>query len=178
MNRDQLARSAHREIGTCDNNRTIRVAELERRVLDGIAEILREYQAEQKRLRSGACRQRREVEKRVFALDRQIINIVDAIAEGAATAAMKTKLIELEDEKESLSSEMAGFAQADNVVVLHFAAVGAYRKKVAELQVALTTDDQERREARGHRALACQRHPRRPVGRARSGRIARLWCTG
>ena len=35
-NRDQLACSAHREKGTCDNIRTIRVAELERRVLDGI----------------------------------------------------------------------------------------------------------------------------------------------
>jgi site-specific DNA recombinase len=156
-NRDQLACSAHREKGTCDNNRTIRVAELERRVLDGIerrllspdtiAEFLREYQAEQKRLRSEACRQRREVEKRVSALDRQIINIVDAIAEGVATVAMKAKLIALEGEKETLSAKMAGFAQADNVVVLHPAAVDAYRKKVAELQAALTMDDQERREA-------------------------------
>ena len=60
---------------------------------------------------------------------------------------MKAKLIELEGEKETLSSKMAGFAQADNVVVLHPAAVDAYRKKVAELQAALTTDDQERREA-------------------------------
>ena len=156
-NRDQLACSAHREKGTCDNNRTIRVADLERRVLGGIerrllapetiAEFLQEYQAEQKRLRTEACRQQREADKRMSALDRQIINIVDAIAEGVATAAMKAKLIELEGEKETLSSKMAGFAQADNVVVLHPAAVDAYRKKVAELQAALTTDDQERREA-------------------------------
>ena len=156
-NRDQLACSAHREKGTCDNNRTIRVADLERRVLNGIerrllapetiAEFLQEYQAEQKRLRTEACRQHREADKRMSALDRQIINIVDAIAEGMATAAMKAKLIELEGEKETLSSKMAGFAQTDNVVVLHPAAVDAYRKKVAELQAALTTDDQERREA-------------------------------
>jgi len=83
----------------------------------------------------------------VSALDRQIINIVDTIAEGVATVAMKAKLIALEGEKETLSAKMAGFAQADNVVVLHPAAVDAYRKKVAELQAALTMDDQERREA-------------------------------
>lgn len=156
-NRDQLACSAHREKGTCDNNRTIRVAELERRVLDGIerrllapetiAEFLREYQAEQKRLRTEACRLRREAEKRVSALDRQIINIVDAIAEGVATSAMKAKLIELESEKATLSAKMAAFAQADNAVVLHPAAVDAYRRKVAELQAALTSDEHERREA-------------------------------
>jgi site-specific DNA recombinase len=144
-NRDQLACSAHRERRTCDNNRTIRVAELERRVLDGIerrllapetiAAFLREYQAEQKPLRSEACRQRRDVEKRVSALDRQIINIVDAIAEGVATSAMKAKLIALEGEKETLSSKMAAFAQADIVVVLHPAAVDAYRRKVVSYKL-------------------------------------------
>src|SRR5262249_3044492 len=77
-NRDQLACSAHREKGTCDNNRTIRVAELERRVLEGIerrllapetvAEFLREYHAERKRLRKEASRQRREDDKRMYDL--------------------------------------------------------------------------------------------------------------
>jgi site-specific DNA recombinase len=156
-NRDQLACSAHREKGTCDNNRTIRVAELERRVLEGIerrllapeaiAEFLREYQAEQRRLRTEASRHRREADQRASALDRQINNIVDAIAEGVATSAMKAKLIELESEKETLSADKAAFAQAGNVVVLHPAAVDAYRKKLTNLQAALTSDEQERREA-------------------------------
>ena len=57
------------------------------------------------------------------------------------------KLIALEGEKETLWAKMAGFAQADNEVVLHPAAVDAYRKKVAELQATLTSDEQERREA-------------------------------
>ena len=87
------------------------------------------------------------MEKRLSTLDRQIINIVDTIAEGVATVAMKAKLIELEGAKETLSAKMAAFAQADNVVVLHPAAVDAYRRKVAELQAALTSDEHEHREA-------------------------------
>jgi site-specific DNA recombinase len=156
-NRDQLACSSHREKGTCENNRTIRVAELERRVLDGIerrmlapdavAEFLREYQAEQKRLRAAASRQRREAEKRLGAQDRQIANIIDAIADGVATPGMKTKLIEIEREKEILIAEMEAFALADNVVTLHPAAVEAYRRKVGELQSALKSDERDRWEA-------------------------------
>ena len=56
----RLACTAHRERGTCTNNRTVRVPDLERRVLEGIkqrllapdavAEFLAEYHAERKRL--------------------------------------------------------------------------------------------------------------------------------
>ena len=35
-NRDQLACVGHRENGTCDNGRTIRTDDLERRVLEGL----------------------------------------------------------------------------------------------------------------------------------------------
>ena len=75
-----------------------------------------------------------------------MIDIDDAVDEGVATSAMKAKLIELEAEKEALSAKMAAFAQADNVVVLHLAAVDAYHKEVAESQAALTADEQKRRE--------------------------------
>ncbi|MCO6179279.1 recombinase family protein, partial [Ciceribacter sp. RN22] len=64
---DRLSCAAHREKGTCDNNRTIRMPDLEQRVLGGIkrrllapeaiAEFLSEYQAEQKRLNAGADRE-------------------------------------------------------------------------------------------------------------------------
>jgi hypothetical protein len=59
-NRDQLACSAHREKGVGTNNGTIRVGELERRVIDGlrgrlltpepIAKLVLEYSAERARL--------------------------------------------------------------------------------------------------------------------------------
>ncbi len=90
-NREQLACAAHREKGTCTNNRTIRVSELERRVLDGIkrrllapeaiAECLAEYHAERRRLMAKARQERQQIDKRLGAIDRQIRNIIDAIAD-------------------------------------------------------------------------------------------------
>jgi hypothetical protein len=41
----------------------------------------------------------------------------------------------------------AAFAQTENVVVLHPTAIDAYREKLTDLQAALTSDEQERREA-------------------------------
>jgi site-specific DNA recombinase len=156
-NRDQLACAAHREKGTCDNNRTIRVAELERRVLNGIerrllapdaiAEFLREYHAERKRLQAATSRKRRQAEKRLAATMRQIKSIISAIAEGLATREMKTTLLEIDREKEALESELKAFEQLDTVVELHPSAIDAYRRAVANLQTALSADDKERREA-------------------------------
>ncbi|WP_338531804.1 recombinase family protein [Nitratireductor thuwali] len=155
--KDQLTCSAHREKGTCDNGRTIRVAELARRVLEGIkkcllapdaiAGFLAEYHAEQKRLNTIHRQHRRHSEKRIANIGRQIRNIVDAIADGVATAGMKSRLLELEREKENLAEELKAMASAENVVEFHPATVEAYRRRVSELQDALRSDDSERREA-------------------------------
>jgi site-specific DNA recombinase len=155
--KDQLSCSAHREKGTCDNGRTIRVGTLEQRVLEGIkkrllapdaiAGFLAEYHGEQKRLNAINRQRRREAEKRLGGIDRQISNIIDAIAEGVATVSMKSRLQELEREKENLSEELETMTSAQNIVVFHPAMVEAYRKKVAELQSALGNDECERREA-------------------------------
>jgi len=152
-----FACSAHREKGTCNNNRTIRVEELERRVLQGIerrplapdaiADFLLEYHAEQKRLRAATTKKRREAEKRLGVIMRQIKSIISAIADGIATREMKTTLLEIDREKEALENELLSFEQLDTVVELHPAAVDAYRRAVANLQSALTSDDKERREA-------------------------------
>ena len=133
------------------------MSELERRVLDGIkrrllapeaiAECLAEYHAERRRLMAKARQERQQIDKRLGAIDRQIRNIIDAIADGIATAGMKSRLIEIEAEKERLSADPAAMVESSNVVELHPASIEAYRRKVAELQDALQTDDSERREA-------------------------------
>lgn len=68
--KDQLSCAAYREKGSCDNGRTIRVCELEQRVLEGIkrrllapdaiAGFLAEYHAEQKRLNAINRERRRQ----------------------------------------------------------------------------------------------------------------------
>ncbi len=151
---DQLSCAAHREKGTCDNNRTIRVAELERRVLEGIkrrllspnaiADCLAAYHAERKRLDARERQDRQQFDKRLAVVDKQITNIIDAIADGVATASMKSRLLELETEKERLVADLAALGQASNVVELHPASIEAYRRKITELQLALESDGQAR----------------------------------
>lgn len=70
-----------------------------------------------------------------------------SIADGVATDSMKSRLLELESEKEKLAEELKAMASAENIVEFHPAAVDAYRKKVSELQSALGSDERERREA-------------------------------
>lgn len=134
-NGDQLACAANREKGACTNNRTIRVAELEKRAFEGIqqrllapdaiAGFLAEYHAEQKRLNAINRQRRGDTEKRLAGIDRQITNIVDAIADGLATASMKSKLLDLETEKEALGREVQAMAVAQNIVEFHPSAVEA-----------------------------------------------------
>ncbi|MCT7374727.1 recombinase family protein [Chelativorans salis] len=155
--KDQLSCSARRQKGTCDNGRTIRVAEVERRVLEGIkkrmlgpdaiADFLAEYHAEQKRLNAVNRQRRRHAEKRIATIERQIRNIIDAIADGIATSGMKSRLFELEREKENLTEELKVMASAENIVEFHPASVEAYRRRISELQGALRSDDSDRREA-------------------------------
>lgn len=156
-NQDQLACAAHREKGTCTNSRTIRVGDLENRVLagvqrrllapDAVAGFLAEYHAEQKRLNAMNRQRSKEAEKRLIGIERQIANIVDAIANGVSTASMRSKLLDLESDKENLGRELQAMAVAASIVEFHPAAVEAYRRKVSELQQALQSDDRERQEA-------------------------------
>ncbi|MEF2546398.1 recombinase family protein [Aurantimonas sp. E1-2-R+4] len=154
---DQLACTAHRERGTCANNRTVRVPDLECRVLEGIkqrllapdaiAEFLAEYHAERKRLNAMMRRDRHQINKRLGILDRQISNIIDSIADGAATSGMKTRLIEMEAEKERLTADLAAILDASDVVELHPASIEVYRRRIAELQEALHSNEDDRQDA-------------------------------
>src|SRR5258708_31570163 len=183
-NRDQLACSAHREKGTCNNNRTIRVEELERRVLQGIerrllapdaiAEFLLEYHAEQKRLRAATTKKRREAEKRLGGIMRQIKSIISAIADGIATREMKTTLLEIDREKEALENELLSFEQLDTVVELHPAAVDAYRRAVAKPAERIDIGRQRASGGGGYYPFAHHEHRRNPARGARARRAACL----
>ena len=159
--KDQLACAAHREKGTCSNGRTIRAPDLERRVLDGIrsrllspdavATFVREYHAERKRLGAASVRRRDQIAQQLAGIDKQIGHLVDTIAEGLASPALKEKLRGLEASRAALVTEQETIGNAaDTVVDLHPAAVDAYRKTVADLQAGLAgTDPAAREEAMG-----------------------------
>ncbi|MGQ9367731.1 recombinase family protein [Azospirillum sp. A39] len=169
--KDQLACSVHREAGTCANGRTIRMGDLERRVLDGIrtrllspravAVFVETYQAERRRLARESAGRRDEVKARLAKVERQCANIVDAIADGVASPTMKAKLRELEGERAHLAAEWAALTAEEGatVVSLHPAAVDLYRSRLDTLHSALSLaqDDEARAEAMAHlRALVAR----------------------
>jgi site-specific DNA recombinase len=152
---DKLACSAHREQGTCDNGRTVRIAALERRALEGIrtrllapdavAAFVQEYHAERRRLAADRHRRRETDAAQLAELDRQIANIVDAIAEGVASPAMKTRLAALEGRRGALAQDTATAAQ--KVVGIHPRTVDVYRRAVSELETTIACDAAGRGEA-------------------------------
>ena len=154
---DYMGCSTHRESGTCSNNRTVKIADLERRVLDGIKEKLlspdrialfvREYHAERQKLEAASRRRRTAAEIRLADVVKQIDRIVDAIAEGLATASMKGKLTGLESERIELERSVAECEADESVVALHPAAADAYRQQVVNLERALDDDPAARQEA-------------------------------
>jgi site-specific DNA recombinase len=158
--KDQLGCAAHRDKGTCENNRTVRVADLERRIIEGIkrqfqsAEAITgyvdHYLTEHTKLQAEANRERIQVEKKIGALKRQIDNIVNTIADGVATSSMKSRLLELDPEKDRLEARLVEIEKSAKAVVLHPAAPDAYERKLKELEAAFRTEGNDRIEAAHH----------------------------
>ncbi|WP_421091070.1 recombinase family protein [Pseudochrobactrum sp. MP213Fo] len=150
----RYACSNHISKGTCDNSRTIRQYELETRVLTGlkdrmmapeiVEEAMRAYAEEANRLnrerRSSGDAWKAELVKN----EKQIAQIVEAIADGMYHASMKEKMTALEARKVELTALLAD-APADTPDILPSASA-IYAKKVSALTKALNRKE-ERQEA-------------------------------
>jgi site-specific DNA recombinase len=166
--KDQLACSTYRESGTCENNRTIRVGDLQQRVIAGIksrllssasvALFVKVYGEERRRLEKEGQRGREDIAARLGKLTRQIDNIVNAIADGVASATMRQKLASLEEEKSSAEAELAAIhkmeGKAGGVVEFPTATIDFYRQQVESLgEDALMNDDARQKAMNALRAL-------------------------
>ena len=148
--------AAHRDKGTCTNGRQISVERLERRVLAGIkdrllrpenvAEFIREFHWELKRLRAAETKERAAAEQRLAETETQIQRVVTAITEGTDTPALRHTLLELEEKKLRLAATLTDIRNPP-VIELHPNLAEVYRRKVAALEVALNEDEETRREA-------------------------------
>lgn len=142
-----LACSRHDQSGTCENGRTVRRAELERRVLEGLKakllapavlrEALREYHEERTRLRRREQHRERAIAKQLPALSREIERLVDRICAGTDTPASNARLVALERDKAELSAELAELERAASPVALHPGAIEAYTRAVEDLAATL-----------------------------------------
>jgi len=139
---------------TCQNKRTITLVELERRVLGGLkerllapelfAEFAEEYRAELCRIRAGFSDRRKMVEDKLKGTSQRIDRIVNAIAEGTSSQALKAKLTDLEAEKDRLETEQREFTGTSEVVDLHPNLPELYRRRVTDLESTLRHSPVER----------------------------------
>ena len=148
---DALACSTRTNKGTCDNRRTIKVGEVEQRVLVALQKRLLSPEAvavavEAYRVRRSETAAQRRNAARQHAIDlrdveRKISKIVAAIEddEGEVTPLVR-RLKELEADREAIVAA-APVAMPDDVLELHPRASAAYRAKVEGIQAALAKGD-------------------------------------
>ncbi|ABV92145.1 recombinase [Dinoroseobacter shibae DFL 12 = DSM 16493] len=135
-----------RNKGTCDNRLTIRREDLEARILSGlkeqllqpdlIAEYVRAYQEEFNRLAGTVRKERAQNARKLAAVNRQIDQIVDAIAQGMFHISMKDKMTALEAEKLRLEQELRE-TEEESPVLIHPGLADRYRAQVESLEGAL-----------------------------------------
>jgi site-specific DNA recombinase len=154
---DRLACSTRTNKALCDNNRTIALSEVERRVLGALhtrllapeavalaVETYRQQRAENAAVRQKAARHHaRELDD----INRKISRIVAAIENGdGEVSPLVRRLKDLEAEREAIIAA-APKVLDDDVLALHPRAAEAYRGKVETIMRALANGDQAAIEA-------------------------------
>ena len=140
---DRLCCSRAREAGTCANGTTIRMAELERRVLAGlkgqllspeaVALLVREYHLERDRRLKEDAVARRTLERRLAQAQTGVANLVAAIeAGGGAFADLREALARKVEERDLARSALAE-QQAEQVIAFHPNIADAYRQRIERL---------------------------------------------
>lgn len=137
-----------RERGDCTNRRTVALDHVERRVLLALrdqlaaphllAEYIRVYREETKRLAAQNRSRATADEKRLKELQAAIERTVDLLVSGSAPASLMARLHSMEAERDTLAQSLAEMA-TDTVVDLHPAAAARYRQFVEDLQTQLRT---------------------------------------
>ena len=140
--------SAATESGTCPDPKTFYLETVEAAVLNGltaelrnpevIAEYVRAYHAERKRLAAEANRKRSRLERQLGELTREIDRLVDASAKGQGDpAVLGPKSTLLDVERRRITAELAETVPTTETVALHPAMVARYEEQLTRLQAAL-----------------------------------------
>jgi site-specific DNA recombinase len=145
--RHRIRCTAAAENGTCPDPVTFYIDTVERAVLSGlkaelrhpdvIAEWVRTYQAERRRLASQQDAGRSRAKRRLGELTREIDRLVDAIAKGHGDASvLGPRSTSLAKEKSALEGKLSETPVP--IVGLHPAALKRYEEQIRRLQASLT----------------------------------------
>jgi site-specific DNA recombinase len=134
----------------CTNNKTISSNILETRVLEGlkhhmmdpdlVAEYIRTFHSEMKKLSSQKDNNRIAAEKEYRENSKKIDNIVEAIMDGNNSSALQAKSKELSNRQKILEQELSE-PEASNVIAMHPSLPDQYQQTIKELQAALNSED-------------------------------------
>jgi site-specific DNA recombinase len=141
--------SAATESGMCRDAKTFYLTTVESAVLAGleaemrhpsvIAEYVRTYHDERKRLSAKANARRAHLELRLGELNREIDRLVDAIAKGHGDpAVLGPRSSVLDEERKQVASELDGEPAVGDVISLHPAVLARYEQQLVHLQDALS----------------------------------------
>lgn len=141
----------------CDNNRTVRVAEVEERVLtalrhhllapDVVAAAVEAYREERRKLSETRVRQRADLERSAATIARRIANLLEMVETGMADPKASGKRFnELVAEQREIERALAE-AEKPDAVELHPQAAHRYRAKVADIHAAIRSGDSAAYEA-------------------------------
>ncbi len=138
--------SAARRTGTCKNAASVRRSHLENAVLgvlkdnllqpDLVEEFVRSYHAEINRNAAEASAQSDRSTKKLTKIEKQIEAIIDSIANGFRSDALKERLEQLEAERKALGRDLS--QTKPSPIRLHPKLPAIYRAKVEKLTEALT----------------------------------------
>jgi site-specific DNA recombinase len=140
--------SAATESGTCPDPKTFYLDTVEKAVLNGltaemrhpdvIAEFVRTYHEERKRLSAEEDATRSRLERQVVELTGDIDRLVDAIAKGHGDpAVLGPRSTALYEEKKRIRAELDAAPPPTEVIALHPAVLARYEEQLTSLQEAL-----------------------------------------
>jgi len=141
--------SAATESGICQDGKTFYLDTVESAVVTGlqaemrhphvIAEYVRTYHEERKRLAAQTDAKRSRLEQRLGELNREIDRLVDAIAKGHGDpAVLGPRSTELNEERRRVSTELATEPPRTEVVTLHPTVLARYEEQLGKLGDALS----------------------------------------
>ena len=154
--------SAANESGTCPDPKTFYLETVESAVLTGlktemrhphvIAEYVRTYHEERKRLHAETEFKRSRLEQRIGELNREIDRLVDAIAKGHGDPAiLGPRSTALNEQRKQIALELEGEPGPPETVSLHPRVLARYEQQLEQFQQALAqgihTGDSEASEA-------------------------------
>ncbi len=152
---DYLGCSASRNRATCDNRRTIRISEIQARILtalqtyllapDIVATAVEAYRAERERLAREYARQNRNASRDLAVVERKIQAVVMAIEAGGDPRTLAARLNELEVERRELERRVP--KPTTEVVVLHPKAAEMYADTVRQIHAVLGSRENSNSEA-------------------------------